>query len=460
MAQRDEVLENAAETVMRLLRDAYGKKPRVSSAVQVVLTDLAQPGRYVDMLDYTQKLPWQERSEKWERWASGLPRRGAGVGKVSIPSEIIAYPLQTQPALKESESEGPADTPSGWSSELQTHTSAVFGHVAFARQKQPSTPASSPEPPSQLDTSLARTFLPAVPALGSLNLATNLREEGIWHSTVVIRFAPSPDIGPELIAAAPDLELRIEADHRELKRLVSLHAIKDEFIGDVLFPTAAVDTRVVQQRYFTLPGAGIEQHVPQLLTYISKSDLRPWDGKLGTPPVLLGVRLPHRLISPSNAPVTSPADTDADITSSDNAEAGDDSVQIDYSLASVEVRRTVTAAYMGLKLRYTRIQAGPRGGEWSELALDAVRVTHTGGGYTAPIPRGEHSDRYEFVEDDSGDGTESGPQLQGSHVMNAGDDKVAEPAVSAKRVGRKDFIRVASAIVNEQGGLKWHVKRS
>ncbi|KAK3311408.1 mitochondrial inner-membrane-bound regulator-domain-containing protein [Chaetomium strumarium] len=471
MPERSEDLENAAETVLRLLRDAYGPKPRASSTLQVS-SGRADQGRYLPMLNnHAQMLPWQERSEKWERWTVALPHlthwNMDSNTQAAIPADILPYTNGTENTIMRQENQ--IDGAPGWSSELQTDTSAVFGHVVFARRKQLSsvTPASVSEPPSHLDTSLPRTFLPALPALGSLNLPTNLQEEGLWHTISVIRFTPSPEISPELIASAPNLELRIEADHTEVIRLMSLRAITDTFMGDVLFPAAAVDARVVQQRYFVLPGASIEHHVPSLLTFISKSTLRPWDGKLSTPPVLLGVRLPRRLLSPVTTITTNNNNNknkNNDNSSTRNQDNGrtDDTVAVDYHLSSIEIQRTVTAEYEGLKLRYTSIQGGRRGGERSELSLEAVRVEPP---KPAPPAQSEPDidslDRYAIVDADEMQRRSSQRRSREFsefryHVANTGGDgeTIAKPAEL------KEFLHVASGIINETGSLKWHAKRS
>ncbi|KAK4155169.1 mitochondrial inner-membrane-bound regulator-domain-containing protein [Chaetomidium leptoderma] len=483
MPDRDENFENAGETVLRFLRDAYGAKSRVSAALDVAPTDLAHQGRYLPVLNYTEKLPWQERSDNWERWTTAIPRwnSDAEAQPALIPATILPFDLTTEATVKEvvKEPETSIDSPPDWSLELQTDTSAVFGNVVFARQKQPaSAPIPLSEPTPQLDTSLRRTFVPTLPALGSLNLPNNLHEEGLWHTTIVIRFTPTPDItSPELASSAPDLELRVDADHKEIKSLTSLRALNDTFTGDVLFPTAAVDARLVQQRYFHLPGASIEHHVPPVLAFLSKCDLRPWDNKLNTPPVLPGVRLPRRLLLslPNN-------NNNNETATDDNNNNTPSQIQVDYTFASVEVQRTVTAEYENLKLRYTSIKAGQRGGERSELSLEAVHVepqtdgesssspfSSGGGGEEEKDPfhrlssdRHDHhrpsSDRYEIVDE-----ADIRSQLFSGHTLN---DPVKKAAAEAARgrptrpVELGDFIRVASDIVNEKGRLKWHAKRS
>lgn len=453
MPERDDNFENAGETVLRFLRDAYGPKHRVSAALEIAPGNLVHHGRYIPALDCSQKLAWQERVETWERWTSPVPQwsSDSAAQEALIPAAILPFNISSKQAVR-----GPEisidDAPS-WTPEPQTETSAIFGQVVFARQKEASaSPTPTAHSATELNTTLPRTFVPTLPALGSLNLPSNLHEEGLWHTTIVVRFAPSPDISPELVASAPNLELRIDADHKEIKSLTSLRAVQETFTGDVLFPTAAVDARLIQQRFFTLPGPSIEHHVPSILTFLSKSDLRPWDGKLNTPPVLLGVQLPRRLLS-STTTTTIPPSTDAD------------PVQVDYTLASIEVQRTVTAEYHSLKLRYTSIQAGQRGGARSELSLDAVRV---------PPQDGDAANATAAEEDDVTYGLSTPPEASESYeIVDEGDFRSKLSSHSANQpkhdnaleealepVDLEEFIRVASGIVNEHGRLKWHAKRS
>lgn len=463
---------------MRFLRDAYGPKTRVSAALGVVPSDLAHHGRYLPVLNCTPKLPWQERFDKWERWTAAIPQwNDRKTRETLIPADILPFDVSTKEAVEDPERS--VGSSKDWSSELQTETRAVFGHAVFARQNQP---PSSPVPPSestsqadtsstsQLDTSLSRTFVPSLPALGNLNLPTNLLEKGLWHTTVVLRFTPSPDT----TTSAPDLELRLDADHREIKSLSSLRAISDTFTGDVLFPAAAVDARVVQQRYFDLPGESIEEHAPAVIAFLAKSDLRPWAGKLTTPHVLPGVHLPRRIVSPPSSATTP--------TPTENTTTDNDPIPINYTLAHHEIQRTVTGEYESLKLRYTSTQAGQRGGERAELSLDAVRVnpepldptspnnTATSSSSSPASPQDwESGPAYEIIDESElrtqlgGDNNNSGGS--GSFVSHNRNnpDKLAAAVgttVPAKPVGLEEFVQVASGIVHERGRLKWHAKRS
>jgi hypothetical protein len=458
MSQRDEELENAGEVVFRFLRDAYGLKAGMSTALRVVPDDLVHEGRYLPVLSSAQKLPWQERFATWERWTAAISQNKKATQALAeealIPADIFPFTIL---AIEDVESS--VDGTPGWSSQLYTHTSAVFGHVVFARQNQrPSFLGPAAESTSQLDTSLRRTFVPAIPALGCLNLPSNLRETGLWHATILIRFSPSPDISPDLIASAPTLELRVEADHKEIKGLTSLRAIKDTFAGDMLFPAAPVDSRLIQQRYFTLPGASIERHVPSIIDFLSKSDLRPQEGKFKTPPVLPGVRLPRRLLS--SYPRIMHYATPAPPTPKEDSQ---DPVEIPYNLDAIEVHRTVTAEYEGLKLRYTSIQGGQRGGERSELSLDAVRVdpqdVESAAAALEAEQQGEQEkdsgppalDKYAIVDEET---------FRAELVNDTNKAPKQRPSIPAKPASLQDFIRVASGIVNERGAFRWHAKRS
>jgi hypothetical protein len=496
MPGRDEHYENAAETVQRYLRNACGPKPRVSSELRLVPSHLASEGRFLPILHAARKLPWHERFKKWERWTVALADEDSKHQAYLIPPKLVRHSIPAEDAL-----DTPNGQPGGWSAGLQTDTSVLFGHVLFSRLKEHSLSAASFKP-ATLDMSLSRTFLPTLPALGSLNLPNNLYEEGLWHTTTVVRFEPSLEV-----AAAPGLELRIEADNREIIRLVSLRAVRETLKTDVLFPTAAVDARLVQQRYFTLPGIDIGEHVPSILTFLSKSVLRPWDCKFSTPPVLLGVRLPRRLLDsavPNDHNHTTATPTDIDMNGVPSVTDAAP-VSIDYTLASIEVHRTVTAALDGLKLRYTSIQGDQRSGQRAELSLEAVRTTEAqargeidpavaavaaakararsgsgsgSGSGAAPVsadasadyfpPRTPQSllltppsvDEYELADEEEVKEERAGLPKMDTHFLHTGVAVAQQPVEPRKPVTAEEFLRVASGIVNETSGLKWHLKRS
>ncbi|KAL2269455.1 hypothetical protein VTJ83DRAFT_1639 [Remersonia thermophila] len=371
-AQRSEDFETACDTVIRLLREALGPKPRLSTALTVVPQNLAETCRYIPLHNnsssITTKVPWHQRWKAWERWSLPIKQAYGDLAAQQAPIPASFLPFETDSVL-ESDPEPLASPPPDWSTELNTETTALFGHAGFAR---PNPVLSSS--PSKLDTACPRTFLPALPALGSLQLLSNLQETGLWHTTIVIRFAPSHESPPELQISAPDLELRIDADHREIKELLGLRAIRSTFVGDVLFPAATVDARLIQHRFFTLPGAAIAARVPAIIEFLTKSNLRPWEGKMSTPRSAPGVRLPRHLFSDAPKNQHDSSDAAAAAHPAEAEASNDDWVELDYSLASIEIHRTVTGDYDGLKMRYASIQAGQRGGSHAELSLEAVRI--------------------------------------------------------------------------------------
>jgi hypothetical protein len=430
------------------------------------------------VLDCTPKLPWQERFDEWERWTAAIPQWSDRKARQTlIPADMLPFDISANEVAEESELS--MDSSKDWSSELHTETRAVFGHAVFARPDlppsvvPPSESHTSPSP-SQLDASLPRTFVPALPALGNLNLPSNLLEKGLWHMTLVLRFTPSPGT----TISAPDLELRMDADHKEIKALSSLRAISDTFTGDVLFPAATVDTRVVQQRYFDLPVTSIEERIPAVLAFLAKSDLRPWVGKLSTPHTLPDVLLPRRIVFPQTE-----SDNNTNTTTTNN-----DPIPINYTLAHHQIERTVTGEYESLKLRYTSIQAGQSGGARAELSLDAVRVepqlpdptpsttdttTPSSSSSSSSTQPWETDSAYEIIDEADlraqlGGGTDTSTTTTSgsfvSHSLNNPDNKPAPTSAAgllpAKPVTRDEFVQVASGIVHERGRLKWHAKRS
>jgi len=440
MSARDEARESAAQTVLRFLRKAYGPTPRVSTNLDMFPQE--QPGHFTPILNCANKLPWHERGKEWARF-SGFEHRAVYVFAPDIVLPLDLLPIRMGPTHAVGQPEGSIASPGVWSRELQTDTNAVFGHIGWSPLQQGATSVTLP-----LDRSLPRTFVPILPALSSLSLPSNLHEHGLWHTTTIIRFTPAPDTPPELAASAPTLELRIDADHREINSLTSLRAIKHTHTGDVMVPLSTVDFRLTQQLYFELSGSVTQTHIPALTSFLAKSDLRPWESKFSTPPGLSGVRLPRRMFSSIyNDRIYTYEGASNDSDKDDNS----DPVELDYDLASVELHRDVTAEYQGLKLRYTRVRAGVPGGEWSQISLDGVRV--------APRPNKD-----EFVPEDIvpadvvGMPSNNSKRKFLSHTANKpnrkrGGDYTAHPATS------QEFLDAVWRIAKGVDDLKWIVQR-
>ncbi|KAK1825773.1 mitochondrial inner-membrane-bound regulator-domain-containing protein [Podospora conica] len=382
-------LEDLADVVFRYLFSAFHDPLRASSAMRILPPQYAKGGRLVTNYACHSQLPWHERRKQWARWVVASPAQGDMEAKkpnkrhLSIPASFLPHKIDVWPSdhgVKEpikmpvpfSGDKIPTPPPRPWSSHLITDTQAVFGQVLHAPPPPPPSPSSPPTAPQKLDTSLPRSFVPTLPPLTALDFASNIHEEGLWHSTLVLQFLPAPS-SPD----APPLELRIEADHTELKRIVSLRAVASSFAGDALFPAAPVDVRLRQDRYFELPGDGIDVHAPAVAKFLQAADLRPWAGKLATPPMLEGLMLPRRLFGLDPSSSSSPAEE------SDGANSGPDLVPVTYRFAAIEIQRVVTANHEGFRLGYRSTEAGQRGGKRSELVLRAAAapgVPHVGGG--------------------------------------------------------------------------------
>ncbi|KAK3941918.1 hypothetical protein QBC46DRAFT_381263 [Diplogelasinospora grovesii] len=357
IAEPGEGRENPGDVVLRFLLYAFGSSTRPRTALEIFPNSLAKSGRYLMKHNITQKLAWQDRLRHWARFVSAVPQP-ADSEAVNIPASILPHPVvvMNEPLPGETESSSPlAASQEGWSAEVQTDTSAVFGHVVHAAQShRPACIASS-----SFDPSCPRTFLPALPPLSSLELPSRSQQEGLGHSIIVARLLPAPQQRGLARSTAPSLELRIEADDKEIKRLLSLHAIvHDSFTGDVLLPQGPVDVRLQQRRYFSLHETAVDRHAAPVLDFLARADLRPWDGKLTTPPRIDGLYLPRRLLLHQ--------DTRADENDSDAL------VPVDYLFAALEVQRVVAAEYGGFRLVYTSIEAGQRGGKRAEVALHAA----------------------------------------------------------------------------------------
>ncbi|KAK0749616.1 mitochondrial inner-membrane-bound regulator-domain-containing protein [Schizothecium vesticola] len=324
-------LEDLADVVFRYLLSAFHSQPRAASAVKILPHGQAAGGRSITNFACQPQLPWHERRKQWARWVVASPARKEGEAKKpskprSIPANFLPHKIEVKEPTKMPDPFSgdpiPVLPPSRWSSDLVTDTQAIFGQVLHAQPSHPPSPSAAPTASQSLDKSLPRSFVPTLPPLTAFGFPSNIHEEGLWHSILVLQFLPSPS-SPD----APPLELRVEADHAELKRIVSLRAVTSSFIGDILFPAAPVDVRLRQDRYFELLGDGIDVHAPAILEFLKAADLRPWAGKLATPPTLEGLMLPRRILglSPSSS------------SSSEGVGAQQDAVQVSVRESDIAV---------------------------------------------------------------------------------------------------------------------------
>jgi hypothetical protein len=224
---------------LRLLLGALYPTPRTSSAASVLPTSPTpakkRGGGYVAKYDCEAQLPWHERHREWARWVTPTDARLRRVW-VKIPQDVLPQPIEVKD-WDATSSRTPGDPfkhrgeplPQGGWSELTTTTTAVFGHILHARPANPDFKIKT-----EFKTS-DHTFIPVMPPIAALGLPTNLVEEGLWHYTVIIRFLPDPQ-RPSAPGSPtpPPLELRIEGDHKELKRIIEARAVTSSFTHDAL----------------------------------------------------------------------------------------------------------------------------------------------------------------------------------------------------------------------------------
>ena len=317
VASRPDELENLGHIVLRYLLYAADTGPRSSAALTVIPSDNAQGGRYVVEQECEQKMTWMDRLRKWTRWVKPVSQTWSEQSVThlfEIPPSLLAHPLEVQSKREmgdEASRSEQALGPAGWSSMVKTDTRAVFGHILHAQQG-----ANSPlvSPTADFDSSRQHTFLPVNPPLQSLTFPTNLLETGLYHAILVMRFVPAPtqaSAAQALAATAPPLELRIEIDHREVKRIISVRLVTGTHTGDVMLPSYPVDARLVQTSYVELEGRFVDKHAPPVLDFLNQSDIRPWDGKLENPPSLDGIQVPSSLFLRKDTTAAGEDDSDS-----------------------------------------------------------------------------------------------------------------------------------------------------
>ncbi|KAK4175687.1 rmp1 protein, partial [Triangularia setosa] len=367
MPDRDEVTENSGEQVLRLLSYAYRADPRASRAL-IETPEAPSTARYLPEVDCGPKLPWHERNKSWARWTAATesvpsntkptnilsPPRPAPPTKATassaatrVPFDIAARPIEFKDR-SETLPVNRANHSPGWSFRPKTDTTAIFGHVLFSSVSPTTTDPPTPD--------LPRSFAPILPCVRFLPLESNLKTPGLWHMVTVLRFIPAPDADPALAQAAPNLELRFEADHREIKGIQDLRAVINNHDADLPLPDSPADVRLHQTQYYSLPGFGIKKYAEPVFEFLRDSVLKPWEEKLSTPPNLDGLKLPRRLFT------------------GEVNKGGEEEIEMDYMFAGLEIHRTITSEWGGFRLRYTNVSGGLRRGIRSEIALDAVPV--------------------------------------------------------------------------------------
>ncbi|KAM7208936.1 Mitochondrial inner-membrane-bound regulator domain containing protein [Naviculisporaceae sp. PSN 640] len=394
--------ESLGDVVLRYLLHAPDRGTRTTSSLIVLPQTDKRRGRYVAEQNSERKMLWMDRLHKWARYvqpAAEGPSEDATdelqtVELYEIPTELLEHPLDIENRNEMRFDRDPRPslykTPvaPGWATRITTDTRAVFGHVLHAERPGSSLPLVSKT--TALDSSRRRTFTPVHPPLRSLKFENNLKETGLYHAIIVLRFLPSAEqstAAPAIASAAPPLELRIEIDHKEVKRIVSLRAVVGTHTSDVMIPSYPVDVRLLQTSYAELTGRSIDEFAAPVLDFLDQSKIEPWDGKLENPARLDGLDIPKHLFLQQSGRDTTSAnkliDDAADEHNNTNSPSAtgeakeketksDTTHKIDYLFVSREIHRLVAAEYDGYKVSYWNINAGKLGGQTTQLSLDAI----------------------------------------------------------------------------------------
>ncbi|KAB5559665.1 mitochondrial inner-membrane-bound regulator-domain-containing protein [Coniochaeta sp. 2T2.1] len=380
-----EGLEDVGGVTFRLLYSAYGYKQPGDATTEVQPKPNEVGGWYLQDYHSKPKMAWKDRLGKWARWTIATPRRGV---KAADPVDT----LTDDPLLRSLDmSTSVTFAPDGWSSEPQIRSKAIFGHVlhrepkeldvedAFSREimkdkervKQEAPPVGHPHHNrnnrihDRLDWRLERTITPIIPPLKSLAALTSTGKSNTTQISILMHFIPAPG-NP----TSPSLELTLLMDP-DTDRITphSLRAVSRVTTHDILLPSRPVDIRLSETTSHILPGSAIPDSCPEIMTFLSSSDLRPSEGVLSTPARPPPLRLPPRILS-SSAPPTQPSSTPFTTSPETDPQATTTS----YIFAGLELHRKVSTSLSGWKLGYTSIEAGQGGGRRAELALEGLRT--------------------------------------------------------------------------------------
>ncbi|KAK8024018.1 hypothetical protein PG993_012084 [Apiospora rasikravindrae] len=290
--------------------------------------------------------------------------------------------------------------PVRWSPEVQTTTSAVFGHVLLDAMGLPAKVLIPEHEQTRTDlSSYSRIFSPIVPhpmQLAALHGGQQPDKQGDEPSfsvehTILVRFLPSPSPNPARPNyPGPPLELRLaltDSDDPVITGVHSMRAIVETHLHDVMLPSSPVDVRVQQQRVATLQGHPEDLATWQpLQAFLDRARLDISDGKLEMPSQQR-FQIPARLFYNAHHPPISTT-LSAKAAAKEHAKREklekklearmpakkNEPVSILYAFMGLELHRSISVPYEGHTLTYTSIEAGQGGGRRAELALSPTRL--------------------------------------------------------------------------------------
>lgn len=297
-----------------------------------------------------------------------------------------------------------SESPVRWSSDLNTTTSAIFGHILTTYNKDTGlTPTRS----SIHDMATrASNFVPVVPhplTLTELSFPSERPGENDTVSalpisnTILIRFLIHPVSARQgLPLVAPQLELRLSVseplsahEDPEITGVHSLRAVTATDHHEIPLPTKPVDLRITQRRSATLQGSSDDLGAwKPIADFLARSRLDFGAGKLETASSQR-FPIPLHLFGQSNSTPgqegkkqrRQEGEDATDKVEQEHKQEEEKETSPDwfstrlYEFAGLELHRSVSVPYPEdnrFSLVYTSIEAGQGGGRRAELSLRPV----------------------------------------------------------------------------------------
>ncbi|KAI1652596.1 mitochondrial inner-membrane-bound regulator-domain-containing protein [Daldinia decipiens] len=378
-------LRSPGDEVFRLLLTAFNPQPATAATLLAADLESQATGRFVMDTASKEKLGWNDKAGAWARYILPVASEENDPA-VMKRLDRLELPITPHPELPISNG---LDMPSSdallfpydgveWTKEFQVSTVAQFGSLLHANN--PST--SPPSLPDLLTANHPRVFAAATPHAIQLTKFNNgTRSPAKTRTSVVIRFWPTPILEPirnkskkkkrkakpsvpsVTTPPAPLLELRLAVSGNEINGIESFRAIKRTQVTDVMLPASLVDLRFTQAQYAVPEGELSElTSWEPLNSFLRSSRFNLEHGEFKTPskqsfsvPWYPAMR---RFSGDPTAFMASP-------------ESGTPrNLDTDYTLASLEVHRSISMPYEGFKLSYTSIEAGPESERRAEVTLE------------------------------------------------------------------------------------------